>query len=369
MLRKVFGKLQLDASIGKKFYKVFISMDKDKSGSIDIDEFFTKFHIDYSDFSRRVFEVVDVSGDGDLDFGEFFIGLYNYCTYDKGSIARFAFNLFDVDKSGEIEKQEVTLLVKMMFGRNAPDEETQKIIRILDKDKDGKLSLTEFLEIQKKIGTVMKPAVSMQNQLQSRILGAAWWRKQITSRRKILGPTADIAEMYVRILSENQQADAKRRAKKQKSARDSNQGKGTTIAPAVVFSKPQKDSNVVTKLAKGKSLDIREERGKENNKWYRCGKDRWVQMKYIRITSGDGRWRGGKNFAGDLKARKGDSVATKKIKKQKTEKRKSGGSYAVDSNAKEKLDPNWSVHTDKKTGKRYWHNKKTGETSWKNPNK
>ena len=41
----------------------------------------------------------------------------------------------------------------------APDEETEKIIRILDKDKDGKLSLTEFLEIQSKIGTVMKPAV------------------------------------------------------------------------------------------------------------------------------------------------------------------------------------------------------------------
>ena len=53
-------------------------------------------------------------------------------------------------KSGEIEKQEVRLLVKMMFGRHAPDEETEKIIRILDKDKDGKLSLTEFLEIQSK---------------------------------------------------------------------------------------------------------------------------------------------------------------------------------------------------------------------------
>ena len=159
MLRKIFGKLQLDQAVGKKFYKVFRSMDKDKSGSIDIDEFFTKFNIDYSQFSKRVFEVVDVSGDGDLDFGEFFIGLYNYCSYDKSQIARFAFNLFDVDKSGEIEKQEVRLLVKMMFGRHAPDEETEKIIRILDKDKDGKLSLTEFLEIQSKIGTVMKPAV------------------------------------------------------------------------------------------------------------------------------------------------------------------------------------------------------------------
>ena len=63
-------------------------------------------NIDYSQFSKRVFEVVDVSGDGDLDFGEFFIGLYNYCSYDKSQIARFAFNLFDVDKSGEIEKQE-----------------------------------------------------------------------------------------------------------------------------------------------------------------------------------------------------------------------------------------------------------------------
>lgn len=208
---------------------------------------------------------------------------------------------------------------------------------------------------------------SMQNQLQSRILGTAWWRKQISHRRKILGPTADIAEMYARMLGEDKQADEKRRAKKQKSARSSNQGKGTTIAPAVVYSQPQKDSTVVTKLAKGKGLEIREERGKENLKWYRVGKDRWIQSKFIRITSGDGRWRGGKNYTADLKEKSSDSATTKKIKKQRQEKRK--GAYAVKSNAKEALDPNWAMHVDKKTGKRYWHNKKTGETTWKNPNK
>ena len=140
---------------------------------------------------------------------------------------------------------------------------------------------------------------------------------------------------------------------------------GTTIAPAVIYSQPQKDSNVVTKLAKGKGLEIREERGKENLKWYRVGKDRWIQSKFIRITSGDGRWRGGKNYTADLKEKSSDSATTKKIKKQRQEKRK--GAYAVKSNAKDASDPNWAMHVDKKTGKRYWHNKKTGETTWKNP--
>ena len=60
-------------------------------------------------------------------------------------------------------------------------------------------------------------------------------------------------------------------------------------------------------------------------------------------------------------------MALRALRTQRQEKRK--GAYAVKSNAKEALDPNWAVHVDKKTGKRYWHNKKTGETTWKNPNK
>ena len=254
------------------------------------------------------------------------------------------------------------MLVKMMFGKTKPDAETDKILKILDKDKDGKLSLTEFMEIQQKIGTMLKPAVQMQHQMQTHIMSSSWWDNQIRHRRKILGPSVDISEMYVRILSSNEQASAKKREAKSKSARDSSQGKGETLAPARVYSKHDRHSTVVTKLPKSKVIDIREEWGKEGNKWYRVGKGRWGEGKYIRVTSGEGRWIGGSNYEGSGPTAKNDTVK-KKLGTKRSSEAKGKSKYAVQEGSAE----DWREMTDKKSGKKYWHNKQTGKTTWKNP--
>ena len=67
--------------------------------------------------------------------------------------------MFDVGQSGEIERGEVMMLVKMMFGKPSQTQKPQ-VLKILDKDKDEKLSLTEFMEIQKNRNQ-LKPAVQI----------------------------------------------------------------------------------------------------------------------------------------------------------------------------------------------------------------
>ena len=155
---------------------------------------------------------------------------------------------------------------------------------------------------------------------------------------------------------------AKKQEAKSKSARDSSQGKGETLAPARVYSKHDRQATVVTKLPKSKVVDIREQWGKEGHVWYRVGKDRWIEGKYMRVTSGDGRWKGGSNYTGSGPKAKNDTIK-KKLGTKNSSEPKGKSKYVVGESNPE----DWRELTDKKSGKTYWHNKKTGKTTWKNP--
>lgn len=54
-------------------------------------------------FSDRVFTFLDKDASGKLDFREYCLGIWNYCTYDVRQMARVAFSFFDVEKIGMID--------------------------------------------------------------------------------------------------------------------------------------------------------------------------------------------------------------------------------------------------------------------------
>ena len=115
----MLGKLKVGDEEAKKIYKRFEAVDKDKSGQIDVEEFFQGLRIEPTSFGERVFKVADVSHDGEIDFGEFFVAVYNFCSFSADSLLNFCFNIFDVDRSGSIERAEVKALVKMMRGSSS----------------------------------------------------------------------------------------------------------------------------------------------------------------------------------------------------------------------------------------------------------
>ena len=45
---------------------------------------------------------------GEIDFREFVIALWNYCTLGKAALILFAFDLYDNDNSGKIDIDEIT---------------------------------------------------------------------------------------------------------------------------------------------------------------------------------------------------------------------------------------------------------------------
>lgn len=87
--RKQFEALQLSAREVGKLYKIFKKVDVDGSGSIALSELLAHIDVERTVFSQRVFSIFDEDGSGEIDFREFVLALWNYCTLSRATLGEF----------------------------------------------------------------------------------------------------------------------------------------------------------------------------------------------------------------------------------------------------------------------------------------
>ncbi|XP_020034817.1 calcineurin subunit B type 2 [Castor canadensis] len=150
----------------KRLGKSFKKIDLDKSGALSVDEFMSLPYLQQNPLVKRVIDVFDTDGNGEVDFQEFIVGTSQFSVKgDEDQKLRFAFRIYDIDKDGFISNGELFQVLKMMVGDNLKDWQLQqlvdKTIIVLDKDGDGKISFEEFcavvkgMEIHKKLVVVV----------------------------------------------------------------------------------------------------------------------------------------------------------------------------------------------------------------------
>lgn len=136
-----------------------VSNSQVKDYRIDIHEFQTALGLTSSDFTSRIFAAFDSDTSSEIDFTEFVCGLS--ALSGRASLrekAEFCFLVYDIDKSGEIEKQELLQILKFSLSANSavrlPDEQLAKVIEAtfaqMDTNKDGGISLDEFAQAAEK---------------------------------------------------------------------------------------------------------------------------------------------------------------------------------------------------------------------------
>ncbi|KAG6957137.1 hypothetical protein JG688_00011095 [Phytophthora aleatoria] len=151
-------------------------MDKDKSGEINMLEFFDYIDLKRSRFSEKAFSVMDRNGSGEVDFIEFVLAVWNYCSFNHASLVRFAFDLYDVDGSGEIEHDEVVRCVREVWGSSwetSPNAHkiVEKLDTIMENTVSNRLSANLFQEFAMEI--------------QRKVLGKRFWSRAAEKRGSI----------------------------------------------------------------------------------------------------------------------------------------------------------------------------------------
>jgi len=81
-----FEVMQLSKSEIRKLFYIFSAVDVDKSGQIGLAELLAHIDLERTRFTERIFSIFDEDGSGEIDFREFVLSLWNYCTLTKATL-------------------------------------------------------------------------------------------------------------------------------------------------------------------------------------------------------------------------------------------------------------------------------------------
>ena len=106
----------------------------------------------------------------EIDFEEYIISMYNFCSMEKDNLSAFVFQLFDVDDSGKLSKAEIVFLIQLVYGF-VKNQNVEGWLSSLPFDINGDLSLIEFCSSVKHANSVLFPVFEFQYLLRRDCLG------------------------------------------------------------------------------------------------------------------------------------------------------------------------------------------------------
>ncbi|XP_043106686.1 Kv channel interacting protein 3b, calsenilin isoform X5 [Puntigrus tetrazona] len=129
---------------------------------------------DATTYAHFLFNAFDMDRNGSIRFEDFVIGL---SVLLRGSVTeklRWAFNLYDINKDGYITKEEMLAIMKSiydMMGRytfpcvkdDAACEHVEKFFQKMDRNRDGVVTIDEFIETCQKDENIMSSMQLFEN--------------------------------------------------------------------------------------------------------------------------------------------------------------------------------------------------------------
>ncbi|CAN0200849.1 unnamed protein product, partial [Phaeothamnion confervicola] len=128
---------------------------------IDYTEFCEVLQVDPSPQCEGIFQLFDYDRSGQLDVREFMIALTNFSGAGRDDKLKFAFMIFDEDGNGVITRQELVKILKANHLAQADAEVARKADTIMaqaDKDGDGVVTFDEFVIVSKKFPNILMGA-------------------------------------------------------------------------------------------------------------------------------------------------------------------------------------------------------------------
>ncbi|TRY75986.1 hypothetical protein DNTS_010893 [Danionella cerebrum] len=127
------------------------------SGALHLHEFRRIFGVQSSSeeealYMETIFKSFDTNKDDVIDFMEFVAAVHLVLRGNLEDRLRWSFKVYDRDENGKLDRQEVKHVIKIICKMKqnnitmTPSEICDRIFDLLDENKDGQISLTEFME-------------------------------------------------------------------------------------------------------------------------------------------------------------------------------------------------------------------------------
>ena len=209
-LMKVLKTLKLEKDDLVHFWNLFKKYDLNDNDLLDFNEFLPLVDKDSTiqkDYTENLFKLVGIEDSTELSFSEFVHAIVTYCLFGPEDILKFCFYVFDKNRDGCIDHDELHALTKMLYS-DAKKGNVEQVLKTFNRCKQGIITFEEFRVINKQHPLLLYPAFRLQLKLRQTICGNEWWHKRM---RKIMKERRLSEEEHEKVLAEAKQANMRER--------------------------------------------------------------------------------------------------------------------------------------------------------------
>jgi len=138
--------------------------DDQKTGRIQYESFCKSIEEKMDNpICQALFKLFQPNTNQQIDFREFLISVISIITTNQTLKIKYAFNIFDVDGNGSIDRSELLQILKsthMATNNEQVESKATAIMRQIDVNGDGLLSLEEFAAVTKKFPNLIFPTLN-----------------------------------------------------------------------------------------------------------------------------------------------------------------------------------------------------------------
>lgn len=185
----LFENLGCDEVSGLSIFVAFAMMDQDQKGKIDSEKCISLIGSSSPKFTKRLFFIEEEEGSlfakNSLTFTEFFTLIWAYCSLSAEGVARYCFEIFDIDNRWVLEKNDLKTMFRMLYMTEEHDESYIKNYPFSGEEqhihKDDFIEYSTRMLVRKKL---IQPAIDYQIKMRKKVGGNPLWDVLIKYRRK-----------------------------------------------------------------------------------------------------------------------------------------------------------------------------------------
>ncbi len=147
----------------KRIFTRLQQLDTKDRGTVNYSDFLVAMQREDSESSQRLFDLCDKDGTGEIDLREFILGLSQLTEATREDRVKFAFQLYDKDNSGYIDRNELTSIVKSSAPSGAlPQWITKRVGELyasVEMEPGSLLDLDAFIKLADKNPSLIAPVI------------------------------------------------------------------------------------------------------------------------------------------------------------------------------------------------------------------